>query len=161
MNKLNKKGFTLVELLAVIVILSVLLLIALPSGINIMNKARNDAFKDEAMSFISAAETQYASEGGEGCKYYYFGDVDGKPTTASPDSSKVELTTMKKKAGYQAWIMVSEDSASIDILDKNNGKELKNKTKDALSKPDTTVSKITVTSSTNLSKTVTCPSTTS
>ena len=58
----NKKGFTLIELLAVIVILSILILIALPSVLNIMNKARRDAFKDEAASIASAAENAYAVE---------------------------------------------------------------------------------------------------
>ena len=58
----NKKGFTLIELLAVIVILSILILIALPSVLNIMNKARRDAFKDEAASIASAAENAYATE---------------------------------------------------------------------------------------------------
>ena len=115
MKKLNKKGFTLVELLAVIVILSVLMLIALPSVINIMNNARDDAFRDEALSFISAAETQYASDGGEGCKIYKY---DGDNVN---DSSKTDLTTMKAKKGYKASIMVTEDTAKIRITDGKKG----------------------------------------
>ena len=37
----NKKGFTLVELLAVIVILGVLLMIAVPAVQNVIKKAKN------------------------------------------------------------------------------------------------------------------------
>ena len=44
----NKKGFTLVELLAVIVILGILLLIAVPAVQNIIENSRNKAFESNA-----------------------------------------------------------------------------------------------------------------
>ena len=137
MKKLNKKGFTLVELLAVIVILSVLMLIALPSVINIMNKARDDAFKDEALSFISAAETQYASDGGEGCKIYKY---DGDNVN---DSSKTDLTTMKAKKGYKASIKVTDDSAEINLVDTTAKKGVKNFKKDNQTDVDKNVTSVT------------------
>lgn len=45
----NKKGFTLMELLAVIVILAVLVLVALPAVSNLMARARKGAFRTEAL----------------------------------------------------------------------------------------------------------------
>lgn len=55
----NKKGFTLVELLAVIVILAVIILIAVNAVLPQMNRARKNSFADEAMNYLKAAETKY------------------------------------------------------------------------------------------------------
>ena len=59
MKKLNKNGFTLVELLAVIVVLAVIMLLAVNAVIPQMNKARKNAFATEAQTFIDAAATYY------------------------------------------------------------------------------------------------------
>ncbi len=59
--KNNKKGFTLVELLAVIVILAVVILIAVTAVIPRMRNAKKSAFKDEALAFVKAAEEAYVS----------------------------------------------------------------------------------------------------
>ncbi|MBO4601236.1 MAG: type II secretion system protein [Bacilli bacterium] len=68
--KNNKKGFTLVELLAVIVILAVVILIAVTAVIPRMNKAKKNAFKDEALAFIKAAnEKSVLEEQGDGLCY--------------------------------------------------------------------------------------------
>lgn len=60
--KNNKKGFTLVELLAVIVILAVVILIAVTAIIPRMNKAKKKAFGDEALAFIKAADEYVVSD---------------------------------------------------------------------------------------------------
>ena len=60
--KNNKKGFTLVELLAVIVILAVVILIAVTAVIPRMNKAKRKAFDDEALAYIKAAEEYVVAE---------------------------------------------------------------------------------------------------
>lgn len=73
MKKINKKGFTLVELLAVIVILGVLLLIAVPSVTNIINNSKKKAFVSAAKLMIenveSAASIEITTEGAfsKGC----------------------------------------------------------------------------------------------
>lgn len=53
----NKKGFTLVELLAVIVILGVLLLVAVPIINNVTSDAKFNAAKDSAMNVLEASRT--------------------------------------------------------------------------------------------------------
>ena len=58
----NKKGFTLVELLAVIVILAVIILIAVNAVLPQMRKARRNSFTDEVINFGKAAETKYVAD---------------------------------------------------------------------------------------------------
>ena len=62
MKKINKKGFTLVELLAVIVILGVLLLIAVPSVTNIINNSKKKAFASAAKLMIENVESAASIE---------------------------------------------------------------------------------------------------
>lgn len=59
MKKNNKKGFTLVELLAVIVILAVVVLIAMTAVVPQMNKARVESFITEANKFVQGATNYY------------------------------------------------------------------------------------------------------
>lgn len=61
----NQKGFTLVELLAVIVILAVIILIAVNAVLPQMEKARKNAFKDEALNYMKQAATAYVDESEE------------------------------------------------------------------------------------------------
>lgn len=55
----KRNGFTLVELLAVIVILAIILVIAVPSIMNTIADARKSSYKSTAMMVARAAETQY------------------------------------------------------------------------------------------------------
>ena len=60
-----KKGFTLVELLAVIVVLGVIALIAVPQILNVVEDSRKGAFKDSASGLIEAAELYYTQYAGQ------------------------------------------------------------------------------------------------
>ena len=55
-KNLNNKGFTLIEVLAVIVILSILMAIMVPSVGNIMKKNKADNYQNLEDSIISAAK---------------------------------------------------------------------------------------------------------
>lgn len=55
----NKKGFTLVELLAVIAILAILVIIALPSVISMYNNAKKQVFLTEAQTVASTSEKKF------------------------------------------------------------------------------------------------------
>ena len=56
---MNKKGFTLVELLAVIAILAILVIIALPNVLEMYRSARKNTFLREVASVYDAAHTKY------------------------------------------------------------------------------------------------------
>ena len=58
---MKKKAFTLVELLAVIVILAVILVIAIPQIMNTIKAARISSFKDSAILIATNAEKDYLS----------------------------------------------------------------------------------------------------
>ena len=66
---MKKKGFTLVELLAVIVVLAIIALIAVPRILNVVEKARIGAAKSSALGYISSIETTVATDSLKGIEY--------------------------------------------------------------------------------------------
>ncbi len=61
----NKKGFTLVELLAVIAILAIILLIAVPAILGVIDEARKNAFKSATLAAFHSAELYKVTNDGE------------------------------------------------------------------------------------------------
>ena len=59
MNKKKVKGFTLVELLAVIVILAVILVIAMPKISEVIKKTRLSSLEATTKMIINSAEKKY------------------------------------------------------------------------------------------------------
>ena len=59
---MNRKGFTLVELLAVIAILAILVLVAVPNVLGMFNKAKKDTFLTEAKSIFKESASKYISD---------------------------------------------------------------------------------------------------
>ncbi len=58
---MNKKGFTLVELLAVIAIISIISLIAVPNIINVIDNIKKDNMVSDANKLISLAKMEVNS----------------------------------------------------------------------------------------------------
>ena len=65
---MNKKGFTLVELLAVIAILAILVIIALPNVLKMYNDSKKNAFMTEAQNLAKEVSSKYISESMKGNK---------------------------------------------------------------------------------------------
>lgn len=107
-----RSGFTLVELLAVIVILAVLILLALPTVLRIMDTAKKNSLKTEGLSLINAAETKYAAEGALGI------DTDTECIEYKEGTNGNGLKNyMEYKSGYTAIIKKTGDSFTINISD--------------------------------------------
>ena len=94
--KRNQKGFTLVELLAVIVILAVIILIAVNAVLPQMQKARKKSFADEGLSFAKAAENAYVDRQETGTKAFTVTDLKSNYVT-------------KSDANYRGCIVIMAD----------------------------------------------------
>ena len=58
---MKKKGFTLVELLAVIAILAILVIVAMPNVLGMFNQAKYNTFVTEVQSYMDSAKTAFVS----------------------------------------------------------------------------------------------------
>ncbi len=100
----NKKGFTLVELLAVIVILALIMSIAVVSIGGVLQSTRQNAFKETAASIINGVRQQLLvyNELKEG--YYTFSEtIVEKGGEESPLGGKINYTsTTNNRIGQSA-----------------------------------------------------------
>ena len=87
------RGFTLVELLAVIVILAIVLIIAVPGVLSIINKTKNNAY-DRQLDMIKEASRLYVTS-----------DSDVTWVGQSPKKTTVSLNTLKTKGYLDQKIM--------------------------------------------------------
>ncbi len=113
----NKKGFTLVELLAVIIILGVLLMIAVPAVQNVIKKTKNNATQKQAELFIDAAKKMaIIDEATSDMLIYKLSDLDS-------DVDKNRFTGMvvalKENGSYKYYIYLN-DSVNKKTIGNNN-----------------------------------------
>ncbi len=80
---MDKKGFTLVELLAVIAILAILVIIALPNVLKMFNNAKKNSFLTETKTIYNNASSKYITENLKGNKLDHI---------SSNDNTKLEMT---------------------------------------------------------------------
>lgn len=87
----NKKGFTLIELLAVIVILALVMGIAIVSIGNVIERARDNTYKDTAVNILRGVKQQLVlADQLEVGRYYFTSGVLSSGGTA-PSGSEIEL----------------------------------------------------------------------
>ena len=113
----NKKGFTLVELLAVIVILGVLLMIAVPAVQNVIKKTKNNATQKQAELFIDAAKKMaIIDEATSDMVIYKLSDLD-----SSVDKNRFTgmVVALKENGSYKYYIYLN-DSVNKKTIGNNN-----------------------------------------
>ncbi len=103
----SKKGFTLVELLAVIAILAILVVLALPNVINMFNQARKETFVTEAKKVFSEAGKKFVSS-----------SINGKPVKVinSEDDSKLNMTGKKLQ-----YCIILDNKGNVTSMKVSNG----------------------------------------
>lgn len=111
-NKLNRNGFTLVELLAVIVILAVLALVAMPNVTRLMKDSRKNAFITEVENFVTYAQTSYTNS-----------QINGTITN-SADESLITGQTFNN-ASYDYYCVSYAKLVSGGFIQKSNGDNYK------------------------------------
>ena len=122
MNKMNKKGFTLIEMLVVIAIIAILVAIIIPTVTSATDKASAATNAANLRSVKAEVATAYLTN--DTTKYSFSYDSNGKVTGATPVEG-VSLPESKKcskvKAGHTPSItyssndfVVTYDSVKID-----------------------------------------------
>lgn len=104
----NRKGFTLVELLAVIVIMAILLMVAIPAVNNILQDVRKRTFVNEAKTIYNEAMNKYISESSQGFEL---------KTISSEDDSAIEMTGEKLD-----YCVILDDKGKVSKLAVGNGR---------------------------------------
>lgn len=107
-NKLNRNGFTLVELLAVIVILAVLALVAMPNVTKLMENSRKNAFVTETIEFAKQATTAYT-------------DLQISGSVASSADLYMPSTTFSYKQLDYNYFCISYARLAQSYISKSNG----------------------------------------
>jgi len=83
-SKTNQKGFTLIELVVVIVILGILAVTAAPKFINLQTDARTATLQAIKASMLTASTFVYSKSLIAGIETTGAGEVTGPPSTANP-----------------------------------------------------------------------------
>ena len=89
---MKKKGFTLVELLAVIAILAILVIIALPNVMGMFNNAKKSSFETEIKEIIKGAQQQWMMDSVSG--------VAQASTTYSSTGTKLTSVDVRSALTY-------------------------------------------------------------
>ena len=99
---MKRKGFTLVELLAVIAILALLVIIALPNVLKIFNQAKKDTFLTEAKTIYKEISKKYISETMRGNKVDNISNSNNKLDVETNDLKyNIKLDSMGNIESFQ------------------------------------------------------------
>lgn len=137
MKKLNKKGFTLVELLAVIVILALLMVVATRTIGGSLNKSKQAAIETEAQKLVSRTYEDiqsYALDPDTYAKFTYSetqinGVTDGSSVTFKDGNYIANMKFKVKDSSVTITDLCIDDGKSLMYVSKiDNGSNIKSLT---------------------------------
>lgn len=116
MKKLNKKGFTLTELIVVIVIIGILAVVLIPTLTGYIRKANESAAEQEAQSYVTAYNSWLVEKGvlteyqendkfDEYCKEELNLDV----TVATDDTAQIKLNVVNEEVDGFIYVTAKGD----------------------------------------------------
>lgn len=109
MNK--KNGFTLIEVIAVIIIIGIVMLVAVPSVMEYIRGSDNEAYASNAMAYLETARAEYSME--------EYGDLlDSDEVMIVPIKN---ITLEKSDGGESPYGLYDYDKCYIIIVPERNG----------------------------------------
>lgn len=130
----NQKGITLVELLAVMVIVGIIAAISIPAIGNLIENTRKDAFISTAQNVTEAARLVVAQESklcddGDGCTITFGANVTGEENnTVSGDANIEKIGDVKAIVKYTGTNTTTPATYTISIVDGRYGYGVANAT---------------------------------
>ena len=129
---MKKKGFTLVELLAVIAILAILVIVAMPNVLGMFNQAKANTFVTEVQKYMDTAKTSFMTEAMQsGGKEVVFTNLASTATTGdalptadldgdgTAETLNKELAMDGSEKTYVIWFSRNGDFKRVVIYDTN------------------------------------------
>ena len=123
-KKMNNKGFTLVELIVVLVILAILAAILVPALLGYIDRAKKQQYVLNAKSLLTATQAEFSSFYGQDKK-----PADGLAETGAKDrilkTADVDVDSFSVKvkgdSGHDAWTVSEAAYAYKDVVLVFNG----------------------------------------
>lgn len=140
-KKINNKGFTLVELLATISILAIIMLIAIPNVVGVVQKSRNKTYVEDAKKMISLAKYKVKSDvkikdalgNGSVCIYLNYLDsgkeIKDAPNGGEYDTEKSYVLVEKNYDNsyyYSVQLLENDKDSNIQGLNEISSEDLSN-----------------------------------
>jgi type IV pilus assembly protein PilA len=119
---IREQGFTVIELLAVLIIVSLLLAIAVPSYLQFRDRAANNAAKASLRAALPSAETYHAAKGtyvGMDAAALQAIDSSVSPTLKVTTATATSFTMCDDPSG-KAWQVAGPDTNSASFTTISN-----------------------------------------
>ena len=112
---MKKKGFTLVELLAVIAILAILVIIALPNVMSLFNEAKKNSFANELKEIYKTAQNQWMTDSMINTQELYYSRT-GDTTLKCDGTNNNRTLQLSGRQQLQFGITVDKAGDVIDFV---------------------------------------------
>lgn len=110
-----KKGFTVVELLAVIVVIAILTLIAVPELVKVISSSKDSSKIETVKNYVKALEEKVVAEQFDkaslknGCYIVEDGIINRKGNFSDPEYAKI-IPDAHGSMPEEGWVIMEDDS---------------------------------------------------